>query len=290
MSASSTIITPGTVSKILWHFTGGPTWDMNKNKQNTYPKPAKEAYQCMISIIESKELRTGNYSEVVKVRLKLRVKGTKKRRSKKKYIEKTRKVNSNKVCCLADIPLIHLGYHASRYGKFAIGFHRHSAIKNDFNPVLYSLENSKALKNIYRGFSGLKNIEIDDLVSASKVLRKTFDKIDVEDTEEMEDALSDLEYEIEYVEDYVKTAFENISHFLAFVKTFNESEFGSIYTEREWRATKPFSFNYQDIAMVVIPKKIGANKYYEKFLDNEISRIGIPKEIPVVPWEDLVEH
>ena len=285
-----TIITPGTVSKILWHFTGGPTWNTEKNKQNISPKPGKNAYQCLISILESKEIRTGNYSDVVKVRLKRRKRSTRTKRVKREYIEKTVEINSKKVCCLADIPLIHIGYHASRYGKFAIGFHRLSAIKNNFNPVLYSLENSKALKSIYHGFSKLKNIDIDALISASDGVNNAFNKIDVDDTEEIEDNLSDLEFEIADVNNYIESAFESISHFLAFVKTFDEKEFGTIYTEREWRSTNPFSFDYKDVAMVVLPKKIGANIYYERFLYEEITRIGIPKEIPVVPWEDLVEH
>ena len=286
--ADPAVISPGTVSKILWHFTGGPTWNTETNKQNTSPKSAKEAYKCLISIIESKELRVGGYSEVVKVRLKRRVKSARKKRTAKKYVEKTIRIKSKKLCCLADIPLIHLGYHAYRYGKFAIGFHRHSAIKNDFNPVLYSLENSKALKSIYRGFSKLKNINIDDMTSALEDLKGAVNEIDA--TEEIKDKVWDLEFEIDDTEEYINSALNSIRHFLAFVKTFDESEFGTIYTEREWRSAEAFSFAYKDIAMVVLPKKVGTNKYYETFLNEEISGIGIPKEIPIVPWEDLVEH
>lgn len=288
MTDSTSVITPGTVSKILWHFTGGPTWNTKENKQNTSPKPANDAYQCLISIIESREIRTGNYSEIVKVKLKRRARRKSRKKFRSEYFERT--IRSKKVCCLADIPLIHLGYHAYRYGKFAIGFHRHAAIKNDFNPVLYSLENSKALKSIYRGFSRLKSIDVEDMRIVSNLIKKTCKKANIDNKEEMNDAISDLKYEIEYIDEYVASAFESISHFLAFVKTFDESEFGSIYTEREWRTTEPYSFAYEDMAMVVLPRKVGANKYYEKFLNNEISRIGIPKEIPVVPWEDLVEH
>ena len=96
MSDPDTIITPGTVSKILWHFTGGPTWNMDKNKQNISPKPAKDAYQCMISIIESKELRTGNYSEVVKVRVKRRARRTNKRQTIKKLVTIQPQIHTDK--------------------------------------------------------------------------------------------------------------------------------------------------------------------------------------------------
>ena len=122
-------------------------------------------------------------------------------------------------------------------------------------------------------------------------LKDTIEEIDdAEKIEDIEDKVWDIEFEIDVTEEYINNALDSIGHFLAFVKTFDESEFGTIYTEREWRSTEAFSFSYKDIAMVVLPKKVGANIYYEKFLDEEISRIGVPKEIPVVPWEDLVEH
>ena len=39
-----------------------------------------------------------------------------------------------KTCCLADIPIIHLGYHANRYGKIAIGYHRDAVLNVGFQP------------------------------------------------------------------------------------------------------------------------------------------------------------
>lgn len=290
MSDATTKITPGTVSKILWHFTGGPTWNIKENRQNKAAKPAKDAYKSMVSILESKELRIGSYSEVVKIRLKKLNRKTTSVRSERRFIDKIVEIKSNKVCCLADIPLIHLGYHSYRYGKFAIGFHRDSAIKNNFNPVLYSVDSSKVVKNLYRSFYNLRNSEFADFKSSYNVIDLVLSEIALDNTVEIDDKLSDLQYEIDQVEDYISKAFKNISQFLSFVKTFDKSEFGSIYTEREWRSTEPFSFDYNDVAMVVLPKKIDVNKYYEKFLENEISRMGISKYIPIVPWEDLVEH
>ena len=38
--------TPGTVSKILWHFTGGPRWNSELNRQEQEPKPAEEACEA----------------------------------------------------------------------------------------------------------------------------------------------------------------------------------------------------------------------------------------------------
>ena len=35
---------PGTVSKILWHFTGGPRWNDVEKRQEKEPKSIEEAY------------------------------------------------------------------------------------------------------------------------------------------------------------------------------------------------------------------------------------------------------
>lgn len=58
---------PGTVSKILWHFTGGPIWNEALNKQAEDPKPMELANEILLKILDSKQLRISNYSEVVKV-------------------------------------------------------------------------------------------------------------------------------------------------------------------------------------------------------------------------------
>jgi hypothetical protein len=61
--------------------------------------------------------------------------------------------------------------------------------------------------------------------------------------------------------------------FLAYTKRFQESEFGTIYTEREWRSTKPFQFGYDDIAMIVLPK-FGRTNYYGKLILKQASNDG----------------
>lgn len=58
---------PRTVSKILWHFTGGPVWDDALNKQDKELKSDEKAYDSLTAILSSKELRVGKYKEIVKV-------------------------------------------------------------------------------------------------------------------------------------------------------------------------------------------------------------------------------
>ena len=54
---------PGTVSRILWHFTGGPEWDKETNKQKTESKPVADAYAALVGILGSRELRIGGYKD-----------------------------------------------------------------------------------------------------------------------------------------------------------------------------------------------------------------------------------
>jgi hypothetical protein len=77
--------------------------------------------------------------------------------------------------------------------------------------------------------------------------------------------------------------------FLAFIKTFRREEFSTIYCEREWRATATFSFNFEDVAMIVVPKS-GDNAAYEQFVEDIVDEVDLPRAVPVVSWEDLVEH
>src|SRR5262249_14099416 len=113
---------PGTVSKILWHFTGGPQWNEAEKRQADNPKPASEAYNALLSILKDHKLRIGGYKEIIKV--KVPAIGTYEEDADTWFKERdaTQELISAPVCCLADIPIIHLGYHADRYGKFAIGF------------------------------------------------------------------------------------------------------------------------------------------------------------------------
>ena len=72
----------------------------------------------------------------------------------------------------------------------------------------------------------------------------------------------------------------------SFIKTFDPTEFESIYTEREWRSISPFKFEFDDVVMVVVPRDGGL---FERFVA-EAESLAIPRAIPIVAWEDLVEH
>ena len=87
----------------------------------------------------------------------------------------------------------------------------------------------------------------------------------------------------------IKGSLQEFWKFLAFVKTFNENEFGTIYCEREWRSIRPLNFEYDDISMIALPRSKGDGDYFERFVE-EAKSIPLPPTVSVVAWDDLVEH
>jgi hypothetical protein len=279
----------GTVSKILWHFTGGPNWDIKNNKQHEEIKNLDEAFEILKAIIKSKQLRLSNYNEVVNVRVpKYKYVAAKKLRVFKGYTN--RQIEASPICCLADIPIQHLNYHAERYGKFAIGFHRSSAVINNFNPVLYTLNSTNIVNSIYSGLSSIEELNFDnakwifeDFLSDIKRGNLLNTKIESSLEIETEAEIKSIEFdnELDELKDIKKAIEKSLKDFIAYTKTFSNEEFGSIYCEREWRSIQPYHFEEREIAMIVLPRETG---HYQKFLSENL----LPG-IPIVPWEDLIE-
>lgn len=281
---------PGTVSKILWHFTGGPTWNAKTKRQAKSPKASADAYQNLRSILQSRELRLGSYTETVRVVIpEQRVFD---RTSGKSETRKNvpAEIESAPVCCLSDIPAAHLGYHSYRYGKFAIGFHRDAAVRHGFNPVFYSLEHTGVVRSIYDGFSQLEVVDPWGITSAADEIQSAVSEVEDEVDIDVSFSIMDIESEAESLSDTVRSGRETLREFVAFVKTFQDDEFATIYCEREWRALKTYSFSYEDVAMIVVPRRVGRRKYFDDFVARSSPHLKLPRSIPIVPWEDLVEH
>ncbi len=280
---------PGTVSSILWHFTGGPKWNNEKGHQEKKPKPESDALKAVTAILQSKHLRLGGYHELVSVVVpKYR---SYDRTIKKFKTEKNKRININtaQVCCLADIPLMHLTYHAQRYGKFAIGFHREAAIRAGFNPVFYTLENQEVVQNYYLANAKLQSVYVDGIIDelSSTASQLEGEIEDLEHDEAPSVDFSSIESDLECLRDDVESIEESIGNAMAFIKTFKKTEFSSIYCEREWRSIEQFDFTFDDVAFIVLPK---AGGYYNDFVRNQTNKLRIPETVPIVPWEDLFEH
>ena len=279
---------PGTVSKILWQFTGGPTWDTKTNKQGKKLKPANEAFSNLKAIIKSRTLKVGRFRELVNVVLPSYKQYSLFEKGVVEIKNKPITMHSSSVCCLADIPSVHLGYHATRYGKFAIGFHRSSVVRHGFNPVLYTLPTTEVIRHIYEGLSSIESIDAGDLVSAAESIETNImDEID--EYHDISVDTSEVVSQAEVMEGYAQEAQSSIQDFIAFIKTFEEDEFDSIYCEREWRSVKDFKFTFDDVAMIVAPKNFDGEDYFHALVEN-VKNLKIPRRIPIVPWEDLIEN
>jgi hypothetical protein len=284
---------PGTVSRILWHFTGGPVWNESERRQGSSPKPAARAYSNLKSIIRERQLRLGGYKEVIRVRFDERRKYN--AATKKSEIQRdvTEELTSSPVCCLADVPIIHLSYLAQRYGKFAVGFHRDSVVRHGFNPVFYALDNARSILSIYRGLGQIESIDGEVFKLCGQYIRDAVDEFLSSNglTDKPDDTfLNVIPQQADYLENSIREARASLGDFLGLVKTFSPDEFGSIYCEREWRSLAPYTFSYDDIAMIVLPRRDGTSAYFQPFCEKASQVLHLPSTIPVVPWEDLVEH
>jgi len=282
---------PGTVSKILWHFTGGPRWNTDKNRQESRSKPSAEAYEILLSILRSKLLWLGQYREVVTARVP-KQRFSKDRKSGPELFT-NEKVMSSRVCCLADIPVAHLSYQAQRYGKIAIGFHRDAAVRHGFNPVFYTLHDAKVLRSVCECFEQLRYKAADALGDAESNISSAIEDLTCQQGHQVDvdRGQLDISWEMRDIEDAVTAARQSLRAFLAFVKTFNQRQSASIYCEREWRSIKAFPFRPNDVAMIVLPTKdVSGVSHFKRFVTEGARSLRIPRSIPVVPWEDLVEH
>lgn len=277
--------TPGTVSKILWHFTGGPRWNEDENKQEAELKPEKTAYDLLCKILTSGELRLGNYKEVVhmeKILSEQTGPGT-------LIIDPRRKVpaviESSSVNCVADIPIPHLNYHARRYGRMAIGFHRQSIIRHGFNPVFYHIVGSELLERFHYLIDGIAFIH-----RARRSENEAFPGGKRPVTAHVRDQSGNWAPSEDDILRSIEALKSNINDIIAFVKSFKPDQIDSIYCEREWRSTKPFKFVHDDLSMVAVPRHGTDGTDYFARLTDEAESLGLPKTVPIVPWEDLVEN
>ena len=143
----------------------------------------------------------------------------------------------------------------------------------------------------HTGFSQLEFVDIDQIKSAADDVDSALDDLPEDaDADNARSYVDNVRYEADSVGDNVEDAKGSLESFMAFVKTFKESEFSTIYCEREWRSVETYRFSLDDVAMIVLPRKIGKQSYFENFIRKVIPRLKMPPIIPVVPWEDLVEH
>lgn len=288
---------PGTVSNILWHFTGGPRWNQRDHRQEDCAKPSADAYAALIAIVRSGFIRLASYEEFVRAE----VEHVKRDEATNQRIYTTRpvEIRTTPVNCVADIPLMHLGFHARRYGKFAIGFRRRTLIDAGFNPVLYTLENRSLSATLHHAIGSVESAksELEDIRLEVEVfadgIQTEVEGLEDSDGEAIEHSIDFspfyVDNEIDDVDNRLANSVEHLADVLAFVKTFREDQFETVYCEREWRSKSEFRFAPADVAMIVIPREQDGIPYFANLLADPVSR-RLPREVPICAWEDIVEQ
>lgn len=238
----------GTVSHILWHFTGG--------SRVGAPKPPEIAVSILKAILASKTVKRGNERETLSLTIPL------------PPAERGVTWETDSVVCLADIPIQLLGYHASHYGKVAIGFKRQSAIESGFSPVLYCSDKSAAM------------IQWINIKKSSDLVRSYLkSEIDtgVESNQRLDAAVSLSSILVASLERF-EMLFKNYS-----LRDQHSAHIDRILNEREWRLLEDYEFSIDDISMIIVPEEGG---YYADFVSNR-ERLGINNLTVIVPWETL---
>jgi hypothetical protein len=57
---------------------------------------------------------------------------------------------------------------------------------------------------------------------------------------------------------------------------------------------QPFQFSlHNDVAMIVLPKegdREDDRNYFRSFVEYDAQKLNLPRSVPIVPWEDLIEN
>jgi hypothetical protein len=240
-------------SRIFWHFVGSPEnidWSKLKKPKDIIiganPKSNIKSWEIVKEILVSKKLlATCN---------------------EKLYGYK----ETDKFCCLTDLPMKNLIHHRSFYGNVAIGF-RSEKVYNNFTPVLYTpIQNflkhaiEEKEENEEWTLAQLNSFGMDE----DTALRSGYEKTN-----------SGTYQGTSITIDYAKNS-PLEKYILNFVKGTNFSdELGeSFYEEREWRKVADFIFEYKDIAAIIVPKEL-VRKTIE-LLDN----LKV-EQVSILTWE-----
>ncbi len=222
-------------SEVFWHFVG-----FNN-------KPPSECFNILLCILKD-GLKVGKRTE-------FRYVESFSADAEKKPVWKT--LYGYKVSCLADIPLKDLHIHADRYGKYAIGFHKRSAVEFGFMPTMYT----NMFSYDFHQFMMYRN-EIESF------LRRTDSKI-----------AQQFENMLHYLGSVVKGGF--LSGDVYNDSDLDEKQLNVFYYEREWRSIRDWAFSSSDVAAIILP---GENISTLK-KNIEKSQLKVNVDTIIVPFE-----
>lgn len=219
-------------SEILWHFVG------RKDRDNP-----QKCYDILLAILRDGNLKLSSTSEPFTYH---------------KHCGGKEELYGYPVCCLADIPLKDLLLHSMRYGEFAIGFHRDSAIRNNFIPVLYVPQKSGIidyflklrgeLELFVQGISPDMADKFKEFLSMLGSVTKPCNlQEDVDDNPELD-----------------------------------ELQMNNFYYEREWRSIYNWKFKPEDVAMIIVHNSQMIEQLHEQI---DHSNLVVQKTVPILSFD-----
>ena len=229
-------------SNVYWHFTGSPS-DLD-GKLITKPsdigvhgtlKTLEEATEILVTILESRKLLATSREAL------------------------SEDLQTDRFCCVTDIPLKDLQLHAVNYGKVAIGF-RSRCIHKHFLPVLYLPKDNTPMKERLIP----KQAASTNGLGQGYRIQRSADTLVTE------------------CEPETQSLIEN--PFLNFIKItdFGPSPEQTFYSEREWRHVGDFAFEDEDIEAVIAPA--AQLPELRRCLFDEL---GYPATLSLFAWEFL---
>ena len=236
------------ISNIYWHFTGSPTnvdWhSITSPKQiSKNPKSDRKAFEILKKIIKSQKLIATATEKIFDG------------------------IETDKFCCVTDIPLKDLIVHSKTYGNIAIGFSAKRIHHSFFNPVLYLTRNAlpsqqkdpnQNLKISLPAFPELETFFMN--CGFDKASNGTWNIPTI-----VNPVIPDQSFFPKYFINHLK------------LTILSEKAGESFYQEREWRKINDFYFDFKDIEAIIIPNHL---------LDEMYNFLTIQKlQIPIFTWE-----
>lgn len=176
-------------------------------------------------------------------------------------------LETQKFCCVTDIPLKDLPTHAPYYGKVAIGF-KADAVHRTFLPVLYIPKESLPMIEKL-----VPNRQLTEMAYQAWGSQGSFQEQQGYRLHAQASANKELVKEPD--SDQIKGFFMN----LVKITDFNTSPENTFYREREWRNLGDFKFEKADVAAIVAPERFMGD--IREFLADS----GYPPSISIVAWE-----
>lgn len=237
-------------SNIYWHFTGSPKgidWRRVRRPADIADHgpvlDAAAAVQTLGAILASRQLRATCTERVVG------------------------ELETDKFCCVTDIPLKDLPSHAPYYGRVAIGF-KAPAVHKSFLPVMYV---------------PLQRMPATETTAPNRQLAATINDLLAHGTSFSEQqAMKLMALAANNKEAVREPDAKAMKGFLTnFIKVtdFHASPEETFYREREWRNIGPFVFAAEDVAAVVVPEAFVAEAR------SHLAENRYPGSISVLAWE-----